>query len=121
MVMNLHIVQVKTQVQMDELIEQLATSFHQKRQEEWRRNKWRMTFETMGTVYVESEDDPIYITLHDLSNEGIGFLSPHELKEYQKILVTIETDKYTFKVSATVKHCTKTVGMFKIGAKFNLL
>ncbi len=121
--MNVKIV-VETKSQMRRLVDQLRVSCEQPEPSGDRREKWRLMFATLGVVEVEENaavNDPIYITTRDISPEGLGFLTQKKLEPGRKLILNVETDIGDVEVPGTVVHCTGTVGMFKIGVKFDLI
>jgi len=87
------------------------------------RDKWRLDFAVPGIVEIKDPRrhyEPIYITTRDISAEGLGFLSKTRLIPKQKVLVTLEIENSHVDISAIVAHCTCTVGMYKVGVKFDL-
>jgi hypothetical protein len=121
--MNVKIV-VETKSQMRRLVEQLRATSEPPDQSGDRRGGWRLMFAVLGVIEVEENignNNPIFITTHDISDEGLCFLTHNKLEIGQKLLMNMETDLGDVEVSATVIHCTGTVGMYKIGVKFDLI
>jgi c-di-GMP-binding flagellar brake protein YcgR len=122
-VMDVKIV-VETKGQMRKLMDQLLDSYPQSIFPEHRRGQFRLVVALPARVEMvenKSTHDPIYVTTCDISAEGSGFLSPRELKLRQKVMLNIETDIGEIEIFATVIHCTGTVGMNKVGVKFDLI
>jgi hypothetical protein len=115
---------VETKSQMRRLVEQLRAISQEPERSDDRRGRWRLMFATLGVIEVEENagsNDPVYITTRDISDDGLGFLTRNKLDPGQKLLMNMETDLGDVEVPATVVHCTGTVGMFKIGVKFDLI
>jgi hypothetical protein len=113
---------VETKEQMERVVEQLKSSPLQNALPERRRNRWWMTYHTPGTVEMGDGSgnlQPIYMAIHDISMEGLGFLSHKPLISGQKLVINLETDNGEIEVCDTVVHCTETLGKFKIGVKFD--
>lgn len=114
---------VETKGQMRKLMDQLWDVYPQSIFPEHRRSQFRLVMALPARVEVvetKSTQDPIYVTTCDVSADGAGFLSPRGLKPNQKIMLNIETDIGEVEIYGTVIHCTGTVGMNKIGVKFDL-
>jgi c-di-GMP-binding flagellar brake protein YcgR len=115
---------VETKSQMRRLIDQMRASSEQPDRSDGRRGQWRLILASPGIVEIEDtegSDEPIYVTTRDISTEGLGFLTRKQLEEGQKLIMNIETDLGEVEIPATVMHCTQTVGMFKVGVKFDLI
>jgi c-di-GMP-binding flagellar brake protein YcgR len=116
---------VETKSQIGRLIEQLRSITDQvDRTDERRRARWRLVYAVSGTIDIDDpslEKTPIYITTRDISLDGIGFLSHEEIPAGQKITLYLDTDLGQVEIVGIVVHCTPTVGMYKIGVKFDLL
>ena len=114
---------IETTAQMQKFIDELYNLTEQKEASEIKRKQWRLTYTTDGDVKIQSEiaAEPIYITTEDISVSGLGFVTKHQFHPGEKILIRIETDKGEIKIAGTVVHCTPTVGMLKVGVKFDLV
>jgi c-di-GMP-binding flagellar brake protein YcgR len=115
---------VETKSHMVRLVEQLRASTAQEDRQEGRRKNWRLVFATPGSLEVDGEaksSEPIYITTRDISSGGLGFLCRRPLEIGRKLVLYIETDNGEVEVAGTVRHCTATVGMYKIGVEFDLV
>ncbi len=115
---------VETKGQMYKLVEQLRDAYPQSILPEYRRNHFRLVMALPARVEIKENkgtNDLIYVTTCDISTDGLGFLSPKSLKPKQKLVVNIETEIGEVEVPATVIHCTGTVGMNKVGVKFDLI
>lgn len=136
---------VTTRRQVETLIRQAAPGVSPRREKEWRRKFPRTPYVGPGVVESRAEASkdvyalmgqarltgvlsfpipsltkPVFITIRDLSAGGSEFLSPHALVEGQKVNVTLELENDDVEIPATVVHCTGTIGMFKVGVKFDL-
>jgi hypothetical protein len=114
---------VETKDQMYKMMDQLREYYPQSILPEHRREEFRLVMALPARVELlerKGVGDPIYVTTSDISTEGMGFLSPKKLEIHQKVVMNIETDIGEVEVAATVVHCTGTVGMNKIGVKFDL-
>jgi hypothetical protein len=115
---------VETQEQMKLLIEDLQSSTSQTYQTEGMRKHLRLSYETLGIIELEDgagNFDSIFISIHDINMDGLGFLSRSRLIVGQKFVITLATELGEIEVPAIVIHSTETFGMFKIGVKFDLL
>ncbi len=83
-----------------------------------RRARLRISYLTEGDAEAQNLE-PIDITIRDISEVGLGFLTRRQLETYQKLLITIEIDGLKYEFPCTVVHCTATVGMHKIGVIFD--
>jgi len=120
---------IETRAQMAELVRQLNASDKQdvqqgnKDKDEKRRGHWRMVFATPASIEMggTEKQEPVYVTTRDINEDGIGFLCKRQMAAGQKIFITLDTDLGTAEITGTVCHCTATVGMYKVGVKFDLL
>jgi c-di-GMP-binding flagellar brake protein YcgR len=115
---------VETKAQMARLVDQLKASSEQvDRPESHRRERWRLMFATPGSIEMDASQDnsPIYVTTRDISVEGLGFLCRQQMEVGQKLVIKINTDLGEVEIIGTVRHCTATVGMYKVGLRFDLM
>lgn len=113
---------VRTHDQMKQFVKQLRKSAGQIEKPDGRRASWRLAHAVPGVVEVDEPlalSEPIYIVTRDISVDGLGFMSHQKLRPGQKLLITIETDAGELEIPTVVVHATASVGMFKIGVKFD--
>ncbi len=113
---------IETPAQMQKFVDSLYNITQQRYAAEIKRKQWRLTYITNGEVTIQSqpESQPIYVTTKDISTDGIGLMTKHQFQPGQKLTICIKTDGGDVEFTGTVVHCTPTVGMFKVGVKFDL-
>jgi hypothetical protein len=114
---------IETKSQMAELVEHLKSSDNQKDKDEQRRTHWRMIFATTGSIEMGGMDksDPVYVTTRDLNQDGVGFFCKQQFAVGQNVLIIKDTDLGPVEVAGAICHCTGTVGMYKIGVRFDFV
>lgn len=120
--MNVRI-EVRTTTQMKKFIEQLFAEYNAVPCSDYNRKYWRMPFVTNG--YVQrlevSGSDPVPITVQNISEDGIGFVTKQRIVPLEKVRIILEVPEGDVEFLGTVIHCTQTVGMYKIGVKYDLI
>ncbi len=116
-------IEIRTSAQMKKLFSELLRKYNFVPKHEFKRQYWRMPYVTHGYVQVlgENYQEPIYITIQNISEAGIGFIAKEKLNPTQKVNVVLETNEGEIEIPATIVHCTESVGMYKIGARFDLI
>jgi hypothetical protein len=115
---------VETKEQMGQLMKQLQSSTPQTHQPDGKRKQWRMTYDTVGILDWKDDfgnSEPIYISIQDITIDGLGFFSRCRFVIGHKSIITVTTELGEFEVPATVVHCTATLGVFHVGVKFDFL
>lgn len=115
---------VETKSHLAKLVEQLQAGPPAEEGPGARRKHWRLKFATPGSLAGDpslATNEPVYMTTHDISAGGVGFLCRNELEPGQRLVLLIETDIGDVEVPGIVRHCTATVGMYKVGIEFDLI
>ncbi len=108
---------------IERLLEQIKLSAGQGQVPDAKRAAWRYAWVASARVeLVDSGDssEPLYITIRNISTEGLDFHSPHAFEPDCKVLIILETDEGELQIPATVMHSTESVGMPITGVRFDL-